>query len=142
MYNNFLSGGQLEALKNPDTLIQSAQSKDVMAGEKPLKVPDRDPPVKLDDLLKEDRGDDCLSCRIIGRSLVWPRPRSSLISLLGGGTFLGLAAYVYISGQSQLQARRAEIAKMNTRFGLRSRSLGITGLSVALAWVGLWRLVK
>ena len=69
--------------------------------------------------------------------------RSKLTShLLGGGAFLGLAAYMYISGQSQLEARRAEILKMNTRFGLRSRSLGITGLSVALAWVGLWRLVK
>ncbi len=30
-----------------------------------------DKPEKLQDLLKEDRGDDCLSCRIVGESLLF-----------------------------------------------------------------------
>ncbi|KAK4152123.1 hypothetical protein C8A00DRAFT_44767 [Chaetomidium leptoderma] len=84
-----------------------------------------DRPEKLQDLLKEDRGDDCLPCRIVG-----------------GGAFLGLAAYSYISGQSQLELQRAKILASGSRFGMRSRSLGITGISLGLAWLGLWRLVK
>ncbi|AEO64571.1 0dded58c-1981-426b-9507-922575c0b08e [Thermothielavioides terrestris] len=82
-------------------------------------------PERLQDLLKEDRGDDCLSCRIIG-----------------GGAFLGLAAYSYLSGQSQLEKQRAKILASGSRFGMRSRSLAITGISLGLAWLGIWRLVK
>ncbi|KAG7286323.1 hypothetical protein NEMBOFW57_008632 [Staphylotrichum longicolle] len=84
-----------------------------------------DRPEKLQDLLKEDRGDDCLPCKIIG-----------------GGAFLGLAAYSYVSGQSQLEKQRAKILASGSRFGMRSRSLGITGISLGLAWLGIWRLVK
>ncbi|KAK4042602.1 hypothetical protein C8A01DRAFT_13745 [Parachaetomium inaequale] len=84
-----------------------------------------DQPEKLQDLLKEDRGDDCLPCKIVG-----------------GGAFLGLAAYSYISGQSQLEQQKAKILASGSRFGMRSRSLGITGISLGLAWLGLWRLVK
>ncbi|KAL2263786.1 hypothetical protein VTK26DRAFT_5078 [Humicola hyalothermophila] len=82
-------------------------------------------PEKLEDILREDRGDDCLPCRIVG-----------------GGAFLGLAAYSYLSGQSQLEKQRAKILASGSRFGMRSRSMGITGISLALAWLGLWRLTK
>jgi len=82
-------------------------------------------PERLEDLLKQDRGDDCLPCKIVG-----------------GGAFLGLAAYSYLSGQSQLEAQRAKILASGSRFGMRSRSLGITGISLGLAWLGIWRLVK
>ncbi|KAJ4302555.1 hypothetical protein N0V88_002705 [Collariella sp. IMI 366227] len=82
-------------------------------------------PEKLQDLLKEDRGDDCLPCKIVG-----------------GGAFLGLAGYSYYSGHQQLEQQRAKIMASGSRFGMRSRSLGITGISLALVWCGLWRLVK
>ncbi|KAL2171559.1 hypothetical protein VTG60DRAFT_2392 [Thermothelomyces hinnuleus] len=84
-----------------------------------------DKPEKLEELLKQDRGDDCLPCKIVG-----------------GGAFLGLAAYSYISGQSQLEKQRAKILASGSRFGMRSRSLGITAISLSLAWLGIWRLVK
>ncbi|KAL2144039.1 hypothetical protein VTI28DRAFT_9650 [Corynascus sepedonium] len=84
-----------------------------------------DKPEKLEELLKQDRGDDCLPCKIVG-----------------GGAFLGLAAYSYISGQSQLEQQKAKILASGSRFGMRSRSLGITGISLGLAWLGIWRLVK
>lgn len=60
----------------------------------------------------------------------------------GGGAFLGLAAYSYISGQSQLEKQKAKILASGSRFGMRSRSMGITGISLGLAWLGIWRLVK
>ncbi|GAB1316275.1 Exosome complex exonuclease [Madurella fahalii] len=82
-------------------------------------------PEKLRDLLKQDRGDDCLSCRVVG-----------------GGAFLGLAAYSYFSGQAQLQQQRAKILASGSRFGMRSRSWAITGISLGLAWLGIWRLSK
>ncbi|KAL2017848.1 hypothetical protein VTK56DRAFT_1593 [Thermocarpiscus australiensis] len=89
----------------------------------PVQVLDK--PEKLQDLLKQDRGDDCLPCKIVG-----------------GGAFLGLAAYSYFSGHAQLEKQRAKILASNSRFGMRSRSWGITGISLALAWLGIWRLAK
>lgn len=38
-----------------------------MAGDKPTSVSSLERPAKYQDLLKEDRGDDCLSCRIVGK---------------------------------------------------------------------------
>ncbi|KAK3305326.1 uncharacterized protein B0T15DRAFT_193509 [Chaetomium strumarium] len=92
---------------------------------KDLSLKGLDRPEKLEDLLKEDRGDDCLPCKIVG-----------------GGAFLGLAAYSYISGQSQLEQQRAKILASGSRFGMRSRSMGITAISLGLAWLGIWRLAK
>jgi len=62
--------------------------------------------------------------------------------LVGGGAFLGLAAYSYFSGQSQLEKQKAKILASKSMFGMRSRRLGITGISLGLAWLGLWRMVK
>ena len=61
---------------------------------------------------------------------------------VGGGAFLGLAAYSYISGTSQLQQQRQAILKSGSFFGMRSRQAGIAGISLGLAWAGLWRLFK
>ncbi|KAK3682094.1 hypothetical protein B0T22DRAFT_493895 [Podospora appendiculata] len=96
-----------------------------MAGDKLPSVHALDKPEKLQDLLKQDRGDDCLACKVIG-----------------GGAFLGLAAYSYYSGQSQLEQQKAKILASGSRFGMRSRKLGITGISLGLAWLGIWRLSK
>ncbi|KAI0472952.1 hypothetical protein GGR56DRAFT_590837 [Xylariaceae sp. FL0804] len=82
-----------------------------------------DRPEKLDDLLKQDRGDDCMPCR-----------------LMGGGAFLGLAAYTYFSGTSQIEKQRAKILASKSRFGMRSRKVGIAATSAGLAWLGIWRL--
>ncbi|KAI1327307.1 hypothetical protein F5Y16DRAFT_399481 [Xylariaceae sp. FL0255] len=51
-----------------------------------------DKPANLDELLKQDRGEDCLPCR-----------------LTGGGAFLGLAAYSYYTGTTQLERQKAKI---------------------------------
>ncbi len=60
----------------------------------------------------------------------------------GSGAFFGLAAYSYLSGHSQLERQRAQILQSKSMFGMRSRQLGITSISLGLAWLGLWRLVK
>lgn len=41
---------------------------------------------------------------------------------------------------SQLQKQREVILKSNSWLGMRSRRLGISGLSLGLAWMGLYRL--
>ncbi|KAI1126355.1 hypothetical protein F5Y10DRAFT_245165 [Nemania abortiva] len=82
-----------------------------------------DKPESLDGLLKQDRGEDCLSCRVVG-----------------GGAFLGLAAYSYFSGNAQLEQQRAAILASKSIFGIRSRRFGIATTSLGLAWLGIWRL--
>ncbi|KAK3402023.1 hypothetical protein B0T20DRAFT_128644 [Sordaria brevicollis] len=84
-----------------------------------------DKPEKLKDILDKDRGDDCLPCRVIG-----------------GGAFLGLAAYTYYSGHSQLTKAQAEILASKSFFKMRSRRWAITGLSCTMAYLGLYRLFK
>lgn len=59
---------------------------------------------------------------------------------IGGTAFLGLAGYSYISGMSQLEKQRAVILKSNSWLGMRGRRMGISGLSLGLAYLGLYRL--
>ena len=67
---------------------------------------------------------------------------TTYLTCSGGGAFLGLGAYTYFSGQSQLQQQREVILKSGSFFGMRSRQAGITAISLSLAWAGLWRLFK
>jgi len=53
-----------------------------------------------------------------------------------------LAAYSYFSGHSQLEKQQAQILASGSRFGMRSRRLGINIISLSLAWLGVWRLTK
>lgn len=138
-----------------------------------------DRPENVHDLLKQDRGEDCLSCRVTGtfhpplffsRSLLLTYLSFSFFFLLGfffrhirclfifkslplfpvhssftnmatGGTaFLGLAAYSYVSGNSQLRQQEAKILSSGSRFGMRSRRFGIAATSVGLAWLGIYRM--
>ncbi|KPM46250.1 hypothetical protein AK830_g385 [Neonectria ditissima] len=96
-----------------------------MAGDKIPTIQALERPEKLDSILRQDRGDDCLPCKVVG-----------------SGAFFGLAAYSYFSGMSQLEKQRALILKSNSMFGMRSRKLGITTISVSLVWMGLWRAFK
>ncbi|KAK1750860.1 hypothetical protein QBC47DRAFT_392750 [Echria macrotheca] len=96
-----------------------------MAKEKVPSVQTLDKPEDLQTLLRQDRGDDCLSCRLVG-----------------SGAFLGLAGYTYWSGHTQLQQQEARILASKSMFGMRSRRFGITGISLGLAWLGLWRFIK
>ncbi|KAF2458555.1 hypothetical protein BDY21DRAFT_205753 [Lineolata rhizophorae] len=91
-------------------------------------------PPKLEDALAAQRAefDDCLPCR-----------------LMGSAAFVGLGAYSWISGHSQLNSEemRARAAATAARKGGRSinlatRKLGVKGISLALVGMGLWRLVN
>ncbi|KAI1817406.1 hypothetical protein GGS20DRAFT_582542 [Poronia punctata] len=87
-----------------------------MAKDKVPSVGTLDKPEPLNDLLKQDRGEDC------------------------GGAFIGLATYSYFSGNAQLERQRAKILASNSFFGMRSRKFGIATTSLGLAWLGIWRL--
>ncbi|KAM0333020.1 hypothetical protein ACHAQA_001677 [Verticillium albo-atrum] len=96
-----------------------------MAGDSVPSLGSLDKPENLNDLLRADRGDDCTSCRVIG-----------------GGAFLCLAGYNYLSGTSHLERQRAAILQSKSMFGMRSRKFGVTGISLGLAYLGIWRLFK
>ncbi|KND89651.1 hypothetical protein TOPH_05753 [Tolypocladium ophioglossoides CBS 100239] len=88
-----------------------------MAGDNIPNVHSLERPEDLKELMRQDRGDDCL----------------------GSGAFFGLAAYSYFSGMSQLEKQRAAILQSKSMFGMRSRRFGIMGISAGLVWMGLWR---
>ncbi|KAH0495175.1 hypothetical protein HDV57DRAFT_514425 [Trichoderma longibrachiatum] len=96
-----------------------------MAGDKIPTLHSLEKPERLQDVLRQDRGDDCLPCKVIG-----------------SGAFFGLAAYSYFSGMSQLEKQRAVIMQSKSMFGMRSRKFGIVTISASLAWMGLWRAFK
>ncbi|KAM0254965.1 hypothetical protein ACHAQJ_006273 [Trichoderma viride] len=96
-----------------------------MAGDKVPTLQSLEKPERLQDILRQDRGDDCLSCKVIG-----------------SGAFFGLAGYSYFSGMSQLEKQRAAILQSKSFFGMRSRRFGIVTISAGLAWMGLWRALK
>lgn len=60
----------------------------------------------------------------------------------GSGVFVGLSAYGYFSGMSQLEQQRAKILQSNSMFGMRSRKAGVAGISLVLLWMGIWRAAK
>lgn len=60
----------------------------------------------------------------------------------GGGAFIGLGAYSYFSGNAQLELQREKILKSRSMFGMRSRKAGIAGISLGLAYLGIWRLFR
>ncbi|PHH50172.1 hypothetical protein CFIMG_006210RA [Ceratocystis fimbriata CBS 114723] len=81
-------------------------------------------PEKLSKVLKSEADEDCMPCKIIG-----------------SGAFLTLSGFNYFSGMSQLEKRQAEVIRSGSMFGMRSRRMGITGISVGLAYLGLYRLM-
>ncbi|PFH55366.1 hypothetical protein XA68_18481 [Ophiocordyceps unilateralis] len=93
-----------------------------MAGNKIPSLYALEKPQDVQQLIRDDRDDDCLSCRIIG-----------------SGALFGLAGYSYLSGMSQLEKQRATILQSKSFFGMRSRQVGVIGISLGLAWMGLWR---
>ncbi|KAF5016370.1 hypothetical protein F66182_11966, partial [Fusarium sp. NRRL 66182] len=88
-----------------------------MSGEKVPTLQSFERPEKLEKILRQDRGDDCLPCKVVG-----------------SGAFFGLGAYSYFSGMSQLEKQKHLILRSKSPFGMRSRKFGITSISLALVW--------
>ncbi|KAF8864931.1 hypothetical protein BDZ45DRAFT_580874 [Acephala macrosclerotiorum] len=88
-------------------------------------------PEPLQKVLAEDKVDDCTPCRVTATD-----------DSTGSAAFLGLGAYSYFSGHSQLQAQRAKIMASKSIFGMRSRQAGITSIAIGLGLMGFWRLVN
>lgn len=102
----------------------------------------KDPGVPtLKEALKNDREQygDCTPCRIVGKSLQASRRNLKGQRIVGSGAFLGLGAYTYISGHSQLKAQEAVIKRSKSMFGMASRTAAITGTATALVGAGVYR---
>ncbi|KAH7070644.1 hypothetical protein BKA63DRAFT_518868 [Paraphoma chrysanthemicola] len=74
--------------------------------------------------LKQDKAqfDDCTPCRIVGSA-----------------TFLGLGAFTYASGHSQLSANEAAVRASKSMFGMASRRAAITGTASVMVGLGVYR---
>ncbi|CAG8976520.1 hypothetical protein HYALB_00006016 [Hymenoscyphus albidus] len=85
------------------------------------------PPADIEPLataLARDR-DDCMPCRIVGAS-----------------AFIGLGAYSWYSGHTQLERQQAKILASKSMFGMKSRQAGITTIALSLVGLGLFRLAN
>ncbi|KAF2024961.1 hypothetical protein EK21DRAFT_104324 [Setomelanomma holmii] len=74
--------------------------------------------------LKQDKAqfDDCTPCRIVGSA-----------------TFIGLGAFTYVSGHSQLQANEAAVRASKSMFGMVSRRAAITSTASVMVGLGVYR---
>ncbi|KUJ15609.1 uncharacterized protein LY89DRAFT_89349 [Mollisia scopiformis] len=82
-------------------------------------------PERLHDVLAQDKVDDCTPCRVTGAA-----------------AFMGLGAYSYYTGHSQLKMQESKILASKSAFGLRARRSGVTGIALTLGLMGLYRLVN
>lgn len=87
-------------------------------------LPGPPPAPTFKEALKEDKAqyDDCTPCRVVGSAV-----------------FVGLGAYTYISGHSQLKAQEAAILKSKSMFGMASRRAGLTGTAAVMVGIGAYR---
>jgi hypothetical protein len=58
---------------------------------------------------------------------------------IGSAVFLGAGAFMYMNGHSQLRAQEAVIRNSKSMFGMASRRAAITGTSVGLVGLGVYR---
>jgi hypothetical protein len=107
-------------------------------------------PEDVHKLLRQDRGDDCTSCKVLGAPEALRTAFARLFQRIltyyflgeGSGMFFGLGAYSYFSGVSQLEQNRAKILQSKSIFGMRSRHAGIAAISLGFIYMGLWRATK
>jgi hypothetical protein len=98
-------------------------------------------PPTFKEALKQDRAqfDDCTPCRVVGMLstvIHWHR-RLTLYS--GSATFVGLGAFTYVSGHSQLKAQEAVIRQSKSMFGMGTRRAAITTTSAVFVGLGVYR---
>ncbi|KAH7382195.1 hypothetical protein BKA66DRAFT_570491 [Pyrenochaeta sp. MPI-SDFR-AT-0127] len=81
-------------------------------------------PPTFKEALRQDKAqfDDCTPCRVVGSA-----------------TFIGLGAFTYVSGHSQIKANEAAIRASKSIFGMGSRRAAITGTSAVMVGLGLYR---
>ncbi|KAF1919200.1 hypothetical protein BDU57DRAFT_512148 [Ampelomyces quisqualis] len=66
--------------------------------------------------------EDCTPCRVVGSA-----------------TFVGLGAFTYVSGHSQLKANEATVRASKSLFGMRSRRAAITSTASVMVGLGVYR---
>ncbi|RJE23630.1 hypothetical protein PHISCL_04044 [Aspergillus sclerotialis] len=75
--------------------------------------------------LAEDKYDDCTACRVTGSA-----------------AFIGLGAYSYHTGMTNLRKQEQAIMKGPTKYKMGSRRLGIVTISATLVGIGVWRAIN
>jgi hypothetical protein len=100
-------------------------------------------PPTFKEALRQDRAqfDDCTPCRVVGAiPPEIPRCNQAWADLsAGSATFVGLGAFTYVSGHSQLKAQEAVIRQSKSMFGMGSRRAAITTTSAVFVGLGVYR---
>ncbi|KAL0639331.1 hypothetical protein Q9L58_001557 [Maublancomyces gigas] len=80
--------------------------------------------IPLSKVLDEEMKEDCRSCKVIGTAAP-----------------IGVAAYIFMSGRTQLRKQEEAIMRANTRWGIGARRLGIYGITASLVGMGVYRAI-
>jgi hypothetical protein len=98
---------------------------------------------------KQDQAEfeDCTPCRIVGKTLFIfltfptrsPLGSRSIDIKLGSATFVGLGAFTYVSGHSQLRVNEATVRASKSMFGMKSRRAAITSTASVMVGLGIYR---
>lgn len=99
--------------------------------------------VPLSKVLDEEMKEDCRSCKVIGTSYPPPLMLNPTTEefLPGTAAPIGVAAYVFMSGRTQLRQQEEAIMRANTRWGIGARRLGIYGITASLVGMGVYRAI-
>lgn len=92
--------------------------------------------------LAEDKYDDCTSCRVMGMFPNNSFSPSLTCRSLGSAAFIGLGAYSYQTGMSNLRKQEKAIMQGATKYKMGSRKLGIIAISATLVGMGVLRAVN
>lgn len=98
--------------------------------------------IPLSKILDEEMKEDCGSCKVIGTPLSPPLMLNPIDNFRPGTMApIGVAAYIFFSGRSQLRQREEAIMRASTRWGIGARRLGIYGISASLVGMGVYRAI-
>jgi hypothetical protein len=101
------------------------------------------PAPKLHEALRKDRAEfeDCTSCRMLGQSFIF---KSNTIAdgfkSPGSAVFVGMGAFTYFNGHYNIRKQEQNIIRSKSLLGVKSRGAAITGMSISLIGLGVYRL--
>ena len=97
---------------------------------------------RKDEFDDPDAFEDCVSCRVVGRSSPCSLLHLSDDVFSGSTALVSLGGWTYYSGMQQLKLQRKAIEMSKSKYKYGSRQLGILTLSATFVSMGIYRMLN